>query len=132
MGPIIKRIAALYKTVALVFMNSVVLFLLGIFVLYINVSENLYFLYLCSTGLLVIYFTLNFSKLAEKFILFGFEIPSEFRNLYKHNANLKCKMVVNQARSKRSVSGSKYKSSSRKRKYEMGRLPTLTKLGKLR
>lgn len=35
MGPIIKKIAALYNTAALVFMNSVVLFLLGIFVLFV-------------------------------------------------------------------------------------------------
>jgi small subunit ribosomal protein S8e len=39
-------------------------------------------------------------------------------------------MVVIQRRSKRKPTGGRYHSARGKRRYEMGRLPTLTKLGK--
>lgn len=37
-------------------------------------------------------------------------------------------MVISQKRSRRTVTGSRYKKSRKKRKYEMGRVPSFTKL----
>ena len=39
-------------------------------------------------------------------------------------------MAISQGRSKRKVSGSRYRAYRKKRLYELGRLPTYTKIGK--
>jgi small subunit ribosomal protein S8e len=40
-----------------------------------------------------------------------------------------CKMAISQLRSKRTKTGSRYTSSRKKKLYELGSLPTLTKVG---
>lgn len=41
-------------------------------------------------------------------------------------------MVVSQERSKRTVTGSRYKQSKKKKKHEMGRVPSFTKIDELK